>query len=59
MERAIGDIFDYNGVTLEVLEKVGCSGCYFDNSRCTGDISLIGYCAVRSDRKFVQFRKVE
>lgn len=32
MERAIGDIFDYEGVTLEVIEHVGCNGCYFDNS---------------------------
>ena len=59
MEREIGEIFDYDGVKLEVIEHVGCNGCYFDNSQCTGNISLTGYCSVRSDKKCVQFRKVE
>ena len=59
MERAIGDIFDYEGVKLKVIENVGCSGCYFDNSQCSGNISLTGNCSFRSDRKCIQFRKVE
>ena len=59
MEREIGETFDYKGVRLEVIEHVGCNGCYFDNSQCTGDISLTGNCSFRSDRKCVQFIKVE
>ena len=31
MERDVGDQFEYNGVTLEVVqvENFSCKGCYF------------------------------
>ena len=29
MERKIGETFDYNGKKLEVVEGIGCAGCYF------------------------------
>ena len=66
MERQIGEQFDYEGVTLEVMEKEGtsCTGCYFA-SRILCRISEImnntGYCgsANRKDEKMVIFKEVQ
>ena len=33
MERAVGEVFDFNGAKLQVKDtgqKVSCDGCYFD-----------------------------
>ena len=33
MERKVGEVFDFNGVKLQVKDtgqKVSCDGCYFD-----------------------------
>lgn len=64
MERQIGEQFDYDGETLEVVESGSCKGCYFFKGviNCEGSIDFIeGYCGPfnRQDRKAVVFKKVE
>ena len=66
MERQIGEQFDYEGVTLEVVEvkENTCKGCYFiDSKYClTGYVQdIAGYCfsSDREDDKDVIFKKVE
>ena len=63
MERQIGEQFDFEGVTLEVVESGPCKGCHFfvagANIYCkefNGDIT--GPCIGRSDGKSVMFKKV-
>lgn len=68
MERAIGEIFGFNDVKLQVKdtgEKACCDGCYFDESEyeCS-DAHIqdcIGYCyePFRSDGKNVVFVEVK
>lgn len=63
MEKKIGEVFKYNGVTLITIEDKNnnndCKGCYFFNGNfCTdGDLSCSALC--RDDNKSVIFRKVE
>ena len=64
--RPIGEKFEYEGTTLEVVEakEDPCEGCYFiDSKYCLiGDVQDIeGYCfsSVREDGKDVIFKKVE
>ena len=64
--RPIGEKFDYDGVTLEVVEEgeITCKGCYFiDSKSClTGETQdVAGYCfsSVRKDKKDVIFKKLE
>ena len=66
MERQIGEQFDYEGVTLEVVEKeyTSCAGCYFASRilcRIREIMSNTGYCgsANRKDETMVIFKKVE
>ena len=66
MERQIGEIFDFLGVKLEVIEgeKDSCEGCYFCDNRICGVgciVNFLGYCAYseREDGKDVIFKKVE
>lgn len=66
MERAIGEVFDFNDVKLQVKDigkKVCCDGCYFDKSeyKCSDVHNCIGYCfgPFRSDGKDVVFVEVE
>ena len=63
MERQIGEIIDYNGTKLEVVEGESCSGCVFSDRRHCFDVKafLLGYCGgtLRSDGKYVYFKKVE
>lgn len=66
MERRIGEQFDYNGVTLEVVKQplenndVGkyCNGCYFNKGYYC---CYKGECCYgsRSDSTSVIFKKVE
>ena len=63
MERKIGEQFEYDGVTLEVVESGSCKGCFFfvggANIYCkvfNGEIT--GPCIGRSDCKSVMFKKV-
>lgn len=66
MERAIGEIFDFNGAKLQVKDigdKACCDGCYFDKFEyeCSDVHNCIGYCygPFRSDNKDVVFVEVE
>ena len=65
MERKIGEQFDYEGVTLEVVDwKEHCKGCYFFKGflHCEEhDMDVTGDCwpINRSDVKSVKFQKVE
>ena len=33
MIRPVGEIFEFNGVKLEVIRCAGCEGCYFTKIR--------------------------
>ena len=65
MERQIGEQFDYEGVTLEVVDwEEHCKGCYFFKGCCIceeHDIEVTGECVYdnRIDGKCVKFQKVE
>lgn len=69
MERANGEIFDFNGVKLRVQDagyKASCNGCYFNGPICknnneTGYINQAGECfrAYRTDDRNVIFVEVE
>lgn len=66
MERKIGEVFDFNGVSLQVVETKGkpsCQGCYFDDSEfgCVTRefINKIKSCYEgRSDKNSVIFKKI-
>ena len=58
MERKVGERFDYNGVTLEVVNQIGCEGCYFYTLvKCD---KFVGECyhMDRTDKKPVIFKAV-
>ena len=64
MEREVGEVFKYNGVTLIIIENKNnsCKECFFNiNGVCTMDINKVGFCSAscRDDDKNVTFRKVE
>lgn len=62
MHRKVGEIFDFNDVTLEVYTPTGshtCSGCYFWKRSCTSpDKSIRGRCT-DPDIIFVEVKKEE
>ena len=61
MERKIGEQFEYDGITLEVVNQLGCKGCYFLFKKvCIKDLGIIGYCGSsrRTDKKPVIFKEV-
>ena len=46
-EREIGSVFtvqlkDLSKVTLEVVQGVSCTNCFFDNNRCPAGTSMVG-----------------
>ena len=53
MERKIGDIFEYFGTTLEVVEDKECDDCYFYHDCMERLTHITGLCfwLVRSDKK--------
>ena len=66
MEQQIGEKFDYNGITLEVVEAYDkysyCAGCYFEDVDCRalkGDV--LGFCAGfnRKDLTNIIYKRVE
>ena len=67
MERKIGEVFEYNGVRLKVVEGEGCENCYFHKitplryaCKLSEHLHIHGNCGtVREDGKSVQFVKVE
>ena len=61
MERAIGEIFEFEGKKLIVVEGEGCEGCFFDiNDNCDTD-DYVGECSdyFRKDGKDVIFKLLE
>ena len=63
MERQIGERFDYDGVTLEVVDSGTCKGCHLFKGflYCEEhDVEVTGDCwpINRSDGKSVIFKKV-
>lgn len=60
IERKIGERFDFDGKTLEVVMNNGCRGCYFNHKRCAEYIPNRGYCgdSCRSDKQAVIFKEV-
>lgn len=67
MERKIGEVFEYNGVRLKVVEGDFCENCYFrdkrENEPCVRSehISVSGACSKqkREDHKSVQFIEIK
>ena len=64
--RPIGEKFDYDGTTLEVVENKhpSCADCYFGSITCCRFdeiIDITGDCLFykRKDRKDVIYKKVE
>lgn len=67
MERAVGEVFDFNGVKLQVKDTghdASCNGCYFNGSICTNNeiksINQTGGCFrdCRTDGRNVVFAEV-
>ena len=60
MTRPIGEVFDYKGIKLKVVESTRCTDCYFHDKGC-GDSSIRGYCgkSCRTDGYYVSFIKIE
>ncbi len=60
MERKIGEQFEYDGITLEVVNHLGCEGCHF-STLVNCDNSFCGECHSfnRTDKKPVIFKLVE
>lgn len=63
MEREIGDIFNYNGVKLQIVESNGyCNNCYFNDSciTCTKPNTL-DKCQkhYRKDNKNIHFKEIK
>lgn len=58
MEKRIGEVFKYNGVTLITIENNSCEGCFFNNKDiCTiGNRLLLCSSIFREDNKNVIFR---
>ena len=59
MERPIGDIFEYEGKKIQVVEQENCKGCVCDIYFCTRKPSIVGRCYGRKDKKSVIFKEVE
>lgn len=59
MVRRIGETFEFEGSTLEVVEQDGCEGCYFFNTDCARFQYIRGECGARSDGKYVIFKEVD
>lgn len=55
-EREIGEVFEYEGKKLKVVEKITCDGCYFEGLICRNN-RIIGDCisTLRNDNKGVIF----
>lgn len=61
MERKIGEVFEYKGSKLKVMESEdGCTGCYLEDCSCRNN-RVIGECISyrRNDKKSVIFVEVQ
>ena len=67
MERKVGEVFEYNGIKLKVVEcenveEFFCGDCFFQSE--TGDCCVnekcLGYCSYeyRKDNKDIIFKRV-
>ena len=66
MERQLGDVFKYRGVTLKVVraEEHYCTGCYFHKCIPCGYLTIkkvTGTCIgfIRKDLQYVIFKKLK
>ena len=62
MERAIGEVFEFEGKNLKVVEYKGCGGCYFEfYEYCGKKKEMAGICSheTREDKKSVIFKLLE
>lgn len=66
MEREVGERFDYNGTTLEVVEATmghhlyPCCDCYFLLiCSCYKYMYITGKCGNRDDKREVYFKEVK
>ena len=59
MERKIGETFEFVGVPLEVVEHIGCKGCYFNYLACEMFWNTRGSCSRRTDKKSVIFKSIQ
>lgn len=63
MERNIGEVFEYEGKKIQVVENPlnRCSGCYFEGIKCTDIYEERGACLSndRKDGQGVIFKKYE
>lgn len=59
MERKVGEIFDYKGKKLQVVEQFDCKDCVFDIYFCRRTPSIVGRCYDRKDGKSVIFKEVK
>lgn len=59
--RPIGEIFEWHGVKLQVVEKISCKSCYFYTYKnCLNFRQNTGYCgrAMRNDDRYVIFKRI-
>lgn len=66
MERAIGEVFDFDGIKLRVIEEPfdTCDGCYFNGKVCqeASILKIIGNCGciiLRKDKINIIFKEVK
>ena len=61
MEHTIGDIFDFEGNKLEVIENNSCKGCFFSGKgSCAFRKNVVGFCdsTNRDDGKSIIFKDI-
>lgn len=59
--RPIGEIFEWHGVKLQVVENKTCEGCFFyDDAACLNYRNDTGYCGeyVREDKISIIFKRI-
>jgi len=63
MIRRIGEIFEYNGVKLEVVKCPACDGCYFQENGidcCDGNtMDITSDCSLYARTHSVIFKEVK
>lgn len=65
MERKIGEVFEYDGKKLRVIEDPfdTCDGCYFNEKDCQSDqiLNIVGNCGydLRKDKINVIFKEIK
>lgn len=60
--KAVGEVFRYGRVILQVVENETCKGCYFEvNRMCFCKKRYTGFCGCfrRNDNKNVIFKRID